>query len=207
MILYFLQGVALALPSTVSPSPFKIFLISHSLVNGWRATLPAVLAPLITDGPIIVVALFLLNRIPLWYLNGLHIVGGLFILTIAARFIRLLRSDHPTLQTSDQAARQSFKQAVGINVLNPNPYLLWGIVAGPIVLDAWQQQSPAVGLSFIVGFYLAFVLGLTGLVLVFGTAGKLNPRANRILNATATIALIALGVYQVILGFQGVARG
>jgi len=207
VILYFLQGVALALPSTVSPSPFKIFLISHSLANGWRATLPAVFAPLITDGPIIVVALFLLNRIPLWYLNGLHIVGGLFILSIAARFIRLLRSDSPTLQTSDQAARQSFKQAVGINVLNPNPYLLWGIVAGPIVLDAWQQQSPAVGLSFIVGFYLAFVLGLAGLVLAFGTAGKLNPKVNKLLNAAAAAALIALGVYQVILGFQGLIRG
>ena len=166
MILFFLQGVALALPATILPSSFKVYLITRSLEYGWRTTLPATLTPLITDIPIIVGALLLLNQVPATFFSVLRILGGLFILYIAWRLLRLWQQDGPSLQASDQAARQSLKQAVVINVLNPNPYLLWGVVAGPIVLAGWQEQSPAVGISFIIGFYTAFVIGLAGLVLL-----------------------------------------
>ncbi len=80
MFLYFLQGVALALPSTVVPSPLKVFLISEALTNGWRRTLPACFAPLITDGPIIILALLVLTQTPDWFLNMLRVLGGFFIL-------------------------------------------------------------------------------------------------------------------------------
>jgi hypothetical protein len=79
---------------------------------------------------------------------------------------------------------------------------LWVVVGGPIVLDAWQNQSPAVGLSFIIGFYLAFIAGLAALVLVFGLAGRLNAHINRLLNASSAVMLVVLGIYQIIAGVR-----
>ena len=204
MFLYFLQGVALALPSIIAPSPLKIFLISRSLAYGWRATLPATLAPLVIDGPILVASLLVLNQIPPWYLNVLRLLGGVVIFIIAWRISRLLRAAGPTLKISEQAGRQSFRQALGISVFNPNPYLLWSLVAGPIVLTAWRQVSPMAGLSFVVGFYAIFVLGLAGLVLVFGTVGRISAQANKVLNGVAILALVALGAYQIAVGVGGI---
>jgi threonine/homoserine/homoserine lactone efflux protein len=200
--LFFIQGVALALPTTLIPSPFKVYLISHSLVHGWRPTLPVILVPLITDGPIILVSLLLLNQVPGWFVSALRIAGGLLILTIAWRLLKLLRREDVALQASEQGARQSLRQALGINLLNPNPYLLWVVVGGPIVLDAWQNQSPGAGLSFIAGFYLAFIAGLAALVLVFGLAGRLNAHINRLLNASSAVMLVVLGIYQIIAGVR-----
>lgn len=203
MLLFFLQGVALALPATVAPSPFKVFLISRALEHGWKRTLPAAFAPLVTDGPIIVVVLFILTQTPAWFLETLRLLGGLFILYLARRILIGLRAGGPALKASSQAAQQSFFQAIGINVLNPNPYLLWGIVAGPIVLEGWQQ-SFGVGLSLIVGFYATFVCGLIGLVLVFATAGRLDPRLNKILSLVSALALLIFGLYQIYTGARAI---
>lgn len=202
MALLFLQGVALALPTTILPSSFKIYLVSRSLAIGWRPTIPAIFTPLISDVPIIVVTLLLLNQIPTSFLHILRILGGLFILYIASRVIRFWRLEGLVMEVSEQAGRQSFWQALVINFLNPNPYLFWGIVGGPIVLSGMQEYSPAVGLSFIIGFYAAYVVGLAALVWVFGTVGTLNPKLNKILSGIAALALVALGLLQIIIGIR-----
>jgi threonine/homoserine/homoserine lactone efflux protein len=192
----------MALPTTILPSSFKIYLVSRSLAIGWRPTLPAIFTPLISDVLIIVVTLFLLSQIPTNFLHILRILGGLFILYIASRVIRFWRLEGPVLEASEQAGRQSFWQALVINFLNPNPYLFWGIVGGPIVLSGIQDYSMAVGLSFIIGFYAAYVVGLAALVWIFGTVGTLNPKLNKILSGIAAVALVALGLLQIIIGFR-----
>jgi threonine/homoserine/homoserine lactone efflux protein len=203
MWLFMLQGIALALPSVFTPSPLKILLISRSLSYGWRDALPITLVPLVTDGPIILLSLFLLRRIPPWYLNGLRLIGGLVILYFAYRLFQPLRHNIATLVTSERAAEQTFRQAIGINMANPNPYLLWGVVAGPIVLDAWRNDSFAAGLGFVAGFYIAFITGLAGLVLVFGTVARISAKANRVINGVAAALLAMLALYQMMAGFSG----
>jgi threonine/homoserine/homoserine lactone efflux protein len=205
LIYYFLQGVALALPLTITPSPFKIFLISQTLAYGWKRTLPASLVPLVTDGPIIVLVLLLLTQIPAWLVDTLHILGGCLILYLAGRILTLLRADSPAFTATDQAAHQSFIKAVAVNVMNPNPYLLWGVVAGPIVLESWRQ-SFGLGLSFIAGFYVTVVLGMASLVIVFATVGRLGPRLNKILIALAGLTLLLFGLNQIVVGIDAFAN-
>lgn len=201
MFFFFLQGVALALPSTVVPSPLKVFLISEALTHGWRRTLPACFAPLVTDGPIIILALLVLTQTPNWFLNTLRIFGGFFILYLAVRLIKLLSADKPALQAPDKnVARQSLLKAVGVNVFNPNPYILWGVVAGPIVLQGWREQSFWVGFSLIIGFYLTFVAGLMMLVIIFAKMGQLNPGLNKFMTGLAAAALLVFGVFQIVKG-------
>lgn len=63
MLFHLAQGAVYGFAAAVQPGPFLAYLISQTLRNGWRRTLPVVLAPLLSDGPIIVLVLFVLSRI------------------------------------------------------------------------------------------------------------------------------------------------
>jgi threonine/homoserine/homoserine lactone efflux protein len=203
MMIYVLQGAALALSATIMPGPFQAFLLSKALRNGWRRTLPAAFAPIATDGPIIVLVLLVLTRMPQRLLDLLHIAGGLFILYIAKGMMTVLKPTEILAEPPPNAARQSFFQAIAINALNPNPYIFWTMVGGPIILSGWRE-SAGLGIGFIVGFFGTFVIGLSILIVVFATAGKINPRANTILSVIAAVALFGFGVYQIGIGIRAV---
>ena len=75
-----------AFASAVQPGPFLAYLISQSLTHGWRRTLPAAFAPLLSDGPIIIVVLFILTRLPPTMLIYLRLAGGVFLLYACGAF-------------------------------------------------------------------------------------------------------------------------
>ena len=85
MLTYLLQGLSLGLSAAASPGPFQAFIIGKAVRNGWRPTLPAVLAPLISDGPIIALMVLLLTRMPAGVLRGIQIAGALYVLYLAWR--------------------------------------------------------------------------------------------------------------------------
>jgi len=199
LIIYFLQGMTLALSATVMPGPFQVFLLSQALRHGWKRTLPAALAPLASDGPIIALVLLVLTRTPQGLLDSLRVAGGLFILYLARGIFLTLRRSGPTLAPSEGAGRQTFLSAMVMNFLNPNPYIFWGIVGGPIVLTGWRT-SPALGIAFICSFYGTFICGLAVLIIVFASAGKLGPRISKILGGIAGLALAVFGIYQISTG-------
>jgi threonine/homoserine/homoserine lactone efflux protein len=66
MWIYLLQGMGFGLAAASQPGPFQTYLISQSLARGWKHTLPAALAPLISDGPIIALCLLVLSQVPAW---------------------------------------------------------------------------------------------------------------------------------------------
>jgi len=82
---YLIQGAGLGLAAAAQPGPFQAYVISHTLDVGWRRASPVSLAPLITDGPIILLALIVLRQIPGWFEPGLCLASGLFILTWRGR--------------------------------------------------------------------------------------------------------------------------
>jgi len=202
-MVYIFQGAALALPATIMPGPFQAFLLSKALQNGWKRTLPAAFAPLVTDGPIIALVLLILTRMPPRLIDLLHLTGGLFILYIAKNIFMSLKSGDDLSPLSPDTVRQSFFQAVMMNALNPNPYIFWAVVGGPIVLSGWRE-SAAMGIGFLVGFYGTFVAGLAALIMVFASAGKINPKANRMLRGIAAAALLGFGFYQIIIGIKAI---
>ena len=204
-ILYLLQGATLALSAAIMPGPFQAFLLSRALRHGWRRTLPAALAPLVTDGPIISLVLFVLTQTPQNFLDALRIAGGLFILYLARGLFLTVRQAEGMLVPPEGAGRQAFLHAVMMNFLNPNPYIFWSVVAGPIALTGWRT-SPALGITFLAGFYGTFISSLVVLIILFASAGKLGPRMTKILGLVAALALVAFGIYQVTTGVAAVIR-
>ena len=93
-----------------------------------------------------------------------------------------------------------------MNALNPNPFIFWGVVAGPILLSGWRE-SPGLGISFMLGFYGTFVCSLAALILAFATAGRVNPKINRLLSLLTGSCLLAFGAYQMVKGLMAVIGG
>jgi threonine/homoserine/homoserine lactone efflux protein len=79
----FLFGVGFAFAAAVQPGPLQAFLLAKVADKGVRATLPAAFAPLISDVPIALLALFLLRSLPVMVSSALQILGGILLNIIA----------------------------------------------------------------------------------------------------------------------------
>ena len=196
MWLYLLQGIGYGFSAAVQPGPFQTYIISQTLTRGWRRTLPAALAPLLSDGPIILLCLLVLSQVPLWFQRVLSIAGGLFILYLAYGAYRSWKNYDPKLPVVETGIQQSLFKAALMNALNPGPYIYWSLVTGPILLKGWRE-TPMHGIGFLAGFYLSMVLSLVTIILIFGMAARLGPKVNRILLGASAVVLFCFGVYQI----------
>lgn len=199
MITYILQGISLGLSAAASPGPFQAFLIGRTLKNGWKQTLPAVLAPLISDGPIILLMVLVISSLPPPILRLIQIAGGVFVLYLAWKAFQAFRHFQPAEQIHETG--RTLWQAILTNFLSPGPYIYWSLVTGPLLVRGWKE-GPSHGLVFLLGFYTAMISALVLIVVIFGAARQLGPRVSRILIGLSSIALFGFGVYQL---FQGLS--
>jgi threonine/homoserine/homoserine lactone efflux protein len=201
IVVYLVQGLGYGFAAAVQPGPFQTFVLSQVLKRGWRRALPVALAPLISDGPIIALMLLVLSRLAAWLEKALHVAGGLFILYLAWGAYRSWRSYGIKIAATPGA--QSMFQAAAMNALSPGPYVYWGTVTGPMLIRGWRER-PANGIVFLVGFYLAMVGALAGMIVLLGTARQLGPRVNRVLLGASAIVLACFGTYQLWLGLSAI---
>ena len=195
MGVYLWQGIILGFSAAMLPGAMQAFLIQLAMKEGWRRAVPATIAPLITDGPIIVVMLFLLQTMPPLLLQGIRLVGGLFLLYLAWGAWQSFRGYRPNLTSNSDLPSKSIGQAVLVNFLNPNPYLFWSTVGGVALLDAWRS-APIHGAGFLVGMYGTLTLAFVGMVVGVGKMGEGNQGLGRILILISAIALFAFAIYQ-----------
>jgi threonine/homoserine/homoserine lactone efflux protein len=192
---YVLLGAAYAFAAAVQPGPFQTYLISSTLARGLRRTLPAVLAPLLSDVPIISLVLLVLTQVPPSVVNALRLAGGVFLLYLAAGAVAAVRTyEAPLVDRPSQAAQTLVKAAV-VNLLNPNPYISWSLVLGPLLLEAWRT-APAYGIAMLASFYVTMIASTAVILVPFAGARALGPRVGRALVGVSALALAALGVYQ-----------
>jgi threonine/homoserine/homoserine lactone efflux protein len=192
---YLILGITFAFAAAVQPGPLQTYLISQSLVRGYRHTLPAAFSPLISDGPIIVLVLFLLSNLPRWLVNALQIGGGVFLLYLAVSAGKTWRNYDARKAVEAKPGHQTLLKATLVNLLNPNPYLGWSLVMGPLLLNAWRE-TPVDGIILLVAFYATLVISLVGTIILFSTARNLGPRVSRVLIGISAIALACFGVYE-----------
>lgn len=163
-MLYFLTlGTVLGLSAGFVPGPLLTLVIAETVRHNFRAGLKVALAPLITDLPIILIALFLLSRITGFesVLGIISIIGGGFILYMG----------YEGLRTSGQALDlretkpKSLTRGILANALNPHPYLFWISVGAPTVIKA-IEESVLSGVIFLGSFYVLLVGSKIGLALL-----------------------------------------
>jgi len=200
MLVYLIFGFTYALAAAIQPGPFQAFIISKTLENGWKKTLPAAFAPVLSDGPIIVLVLFILSQIPPELIRFLQIAGGLLLLYLAYNSFKSFLNFEKLNKQRENKSDSTLLKAVLVNLLNPAPYIGWSLIMGPMFIKGYQENA-ANGIALIAGFYVTIVLAQMGIILLFGLAKNLGPKVTRIILGFASIGLAGFGFY---LLWQGV---
>ncbi|MDR3611274.1 MAG: LysE family translocator [Ignavibacteriaceae bacterium] len=202
MLQYLTIGITYAVAAVAQPGPFQMFLLSQTLSKGWRRTLPAAFGPIISDLPVIIIVLFLLTHVPTIFLSVLQLAGGIFILYLAFNSYKTWKSFELIKPSQLPSGKQTLLNAVIVNLLNPNPYLGWSLVLGPLLLKGWHKD-PASGIALLAGFYVTLITGMVVTILLFASAGKFGPKVNRILLGVSAITLTCFGLYEIYSGLSG----
>jgi threonine/homoserine/homoserine lactone efflux protein len=154
MITALATGAFLGLSCGLAPGPLLALLLAQTLRHGPREGCKIALTPLVTDAPIIVVALVLAAKLaelrPL--LSIVSIAGGAFVLFLAWESFR------PARQEAEGPAEQprSWFKGIFTNLLNPHPWLFW-LTVGAATLAKAVAQNWLVAVAFLCGFHLLLV--------------------------------------------------
>jgi threonine/homoserine/homoserine lactone efflux protein len=205
MFSYLIPGITYGFAAAVSPGPLSMYLISQAVTVGWRRTLPAAFSPLISDGPVCVLVLAVLSRVPLGFVQYLRLLGGVFILYLAFGAWKSWREFDTRDAVPVQSGSNNLLKAAIVNWLNPNLYIGWGVILGPMVLSGWRQ-TPAKGVALVVGFYTTIIATMIAMIILFGAAGTLGPKVRKNLIGISSIGLACLGLYQFGLGVSAFSK-
>ncbi|HQR44391.1 MAG TPA: LysE family transporter [Thermoanaerobaculia bacterium] len=200
----FALGAGLAFAAVVQPGPLQAFLLSRAATEGWRRTLPAAFSPLLSDGPIALLAVLLLSRFPPAAQSLLRAAGGVLLLYLAGSSLRALRAGADAPEPDRRAAPKTLFQAAAVNLLNPNPYLAWALVLGPAAVSAWRIR-PVNAVALLLSFYGVMVTGLAAFIVLASGARSLPPRARRAVALAAAAILAGLGLWMLGTGLAAIA--
>jgi len=198
-----LEAALLGASAAASPGPFQALLLQRAARAGpWRA-LHLAAVPLVSDPPVVAACLLLLAGMPAGLVRLLQLAGGGLLCWMGATALRELRRAGAAAAVEAPAApARGFGQAVLVNLLNPNVWIFWSLVGGPLLAEA-LRRSPGAAALFLVAFYLPLV-GIGGvLVALFGAVGRLGPRAARLLSGVSALAFLGLGIAQLWRGAAG----
>lgn len=198
-LLVFVKGVTLGFGAAATPGPFQAYLLAQSLRNGAARTLSVAVVPLVSDPPVIAVVLAVLAQVPAGFLRVLQVFGGAVVLWLGAGALRAARGPPPAMV---HAPPRGFARAALLNLTNPNAWIFWSLVGGPILAEAWRA-SPGRALAFLAGFYLFLVGGNALLVLLAGQAGRLGAGFTRALGVASGAVLAGFGLWQIGRGIAG----
>lgn len=170
-------GLSLGLGAGLAPGPMTALAVSCTLERGLRSGVQVACAPLVTDGPILVLALWLVRGLPKPAVAVLGTAGGLYLVWLGLRTARF--AAQPQAVPSSSGWLPDLRRAVAANFLNPSPYLFWVGVGSPIVRQAWAQ-SPIAAVAFLVAFFGLLVGGKVAVACAVAVGGqRLSERGYR----------------------------
>lgn len=159
-----IAGITLGLSAGVSPGPLMALTISETLKYGIKAGLLVAFVPVITDLPIVAGSIFILLQFQdiTLFLIIISILGAFYLFYLGYENLKLstIKIDQPSGKNS------SFKKGVITNYTNPNPYIFWITIGGPLLISAYNF-SPVNSFAFITGFYF-FLVGVKVLIVLIG---------------------------------------
>ena len=202
MIQYVVAAAVFGLSGGLSPGPLLTLVVSETLARGRNAGLAVSMSPLITDGPAIAAAIFLLGRVENSEaaLGIVSIAGGALLTSYGIAGLR-----GATVEVEESEVERtpwaSLGKGVSVNFLNPNPYLFWLTIGTPLLLEAHTLGWIA-SIGFLAVFYLCLVGSKCVLAaLVARSRAVLKGRAYVLVNRVLAVALLIFAVIFIRNGF------
>jgi threonine/homoserine/homoserine lactone efflux protein len=200
MLSAILTAATIGFSAGVTPGPLQAVFLAYAVKGGWKKALPAAFAPLVTDGPVILLVLLILNNLPPVFLRALQIGGAFFLLYLAWESYRAFKQFEAIEAAEETSGWGTLLKAALMNLLAPGPWLFWSLINGPNLLRAWSV-SPWWGVAYLAAFYGTFILSNIGLIFLFATMGKMGDRVRRGLLLASAIVLAVFAIYQGLQGF------
>jgi threonine/homoserine/homoserine lactone efflux protein len=195
-------GIVLGLAAGLTPGPLLALVLAASIERGFAAGARVAAAPLLSDAPVVVLCVLVLDELPDAVVSALAIGGGVFVVGLGVQALRDAGRPAPAAA----AAHREVGRAVLINLANPHPWLFWISVGGPLLLRA-ADDSVAAAVAFLAGFY-GLLVG-TKVVLAAGVAAGrkrlLAGRGYALALRVAALLLVGAGVVLVIEGIRSPA--
>ena len=191
------RGAVLGLAAAAAPGPFQAVLVARSLRTGpWRA-LPLALVPVSSDPVAITTVLAGADAAParLPPAGSPRSARG-FALWMAVATLRAAVRGNQAGAGDEQVSR-GFLAAAAVNVTNPNAWIFWSGVGGPLIASAWRHD-PARAVAFVVSFFACLTAGNAALALLAGGIARAGGRAARGLGFASGVALLGFGAWQLV---------
>jgi threonine/homoserine/homoserine lactone efflux protein len=188
-----LEGAALGFWAAAAPGPFQALLVARASRDGVSRALPLATVPLASDPVVIAAVVAVLGAVPGGLLRALQIGGGLFVLWLAWATLR--GAGAAAAAATAPPEPRGWLRAALVNLANPNAWLFWSLVGGPLLVRAWRAHPPE-AVAFLAGFYALLVGVNAALIGLFGAAGRISPRVSRGLALASGAALAAFGAWQ-----------
>ena len=158
MIAALLLGISYGFAAGISPGPLLALVITQTLKRGWRAGNLIALAPLLSDLPIVLLAVVLISRLPHSAFGWLGIIGGLFVIYLGIETINGVWKQRNAKQEEIQASSDEqgnstsalLLRAAATNALNPHPYLFWGTVGAQLLIRIGKQSGIGGAIIFLI---------------------------------------------------------
>ena len=194
-----LVAITLGLAAGLKPGPLGIFIIHQTLSRGNRQGFVASLAPFITDGPIILLALYLtlVLKDVSGFIAGVSILGALYLATIAYKILKAPTAINP----DGKGVSTSLWDAVKINFLNPSPYIFWLTIGGSYISMGTHLDAAV----FIVFTLLTLSLTKYGVALSIKSLGtRFSPEKYALLLKSLALPLIIFSCHLMFSGINSV---
>ena len=146
-------------------------------------------APIFTDGPLIIVSLFFAGWVATEpsVLLTISALGALFLTKMGLECFSLELPD-PSMEADSSG---SFKRGILTNLLNPNVYVFWFLIGGPLMASA-AEQEPVAPVIYAIAFLLTIILVKAAIAWIFVGGGTwLSPRKYRFAMVICGLAMLA----------------
>ena len=173
-----LAGVTLGIVEGVKPGPLLTTVIKETLTNGFKGGIRAASAPFFTDGPLILFSIFMAGYIanqPLLF-GGIAVLGSIFLTRMG---MECFNPVIPDIDATDVDLTQSLKKGFLTNLLNPNAYIFWLLIGGPLMATA-ADSEPIAPFAYAISFLVSIVLVKISIAYFFSKA-QVNLSSDRYL--------------------------
>jgi len=158
-----LFGIIIGLAAGLSPGPLITLVVSETLKNGKKEGIEVAISPLISEPPIVLLALVILsgaakNSV---FIGAISLLGACFLIYLAFSNLR----SNVKLSKDDFGKNSALLRGITANLLNPNTYMFWFTVGGPKILESMHVHLSAT-ILFILGFYMMLVGSKTAVAIV-----------------------------------------
>jgi threonine/homoserine/homoserine lactone efflux protein len=151
-----IAGLSIGLAAGISPGPLQTLVVASTLRKGFGAGWRVAMAPLVTDVPIVVLAVVAVGSLPDSFVRSLGVAGGIVVVAFGLWELRSARDASEPAGNDRVGDAGDLWRGAAVNALSPHPWIFWVVAGAPLVIGAWDVAAWR-ALSFVGGFWVALI--------------------------------------------------